>query len=350
MNKREYLIVGLCALLVLLLGFILFWSSTYQTNPKLSGSTMGTRFNIQIAERVSIKKLRELTPLIDEELAEINRQMSTWDSQSEISRFNHSFSIDSIPVSEPFAEVVQQALVLSKESNGAFDPTLEPLLNLWGFGSESITDVVPSDEEIAETKALTGWHKITVPSPSTLRKTEPQVSLDLGAIAKGYGVDAIGRLLLEKGFENWYIEIGGELIVHGNNPKGKPWRIGVQDPSTTSECDQYQGTLQISSGAVATSGDYRNYFEEEGQIFSHILDPRTGRSVRSHTASVTVYAPNCTLADGMATGLFVMGPEEGLDWVERTPNVEALFMIRDEGAIIEKFSSGFLTETGYSPH
>lgn len=350
MNKREYSIVGICVLLVAALAYILFWSSTHKTNPKLSGLTMGTFYNIQIAERVSTKKLNALTPLIEAELEEVNRQMSTWDPKSEISRFNHSTSTEPVTVSEPFAEVVQRALELSKESNGAFDPTLEPLLTLWGFSSESTTDAVPSEEEILKTKALTGWHKIVVPSPSSLQKAEPQVSLDLGAIAKGYGVDAVGRLLLENGFENWYVEIGGELVVHGNNPKGEPWKIGVQYPSTTAEFDRFKGTLQISSGALATSGDYRNYIEEEGQIFSHILDPRTGRSVHSSTASVSVYAPNCTLADGMATGLFVMGPEEGLEWVERTPKVEALFLIRDEkGAIIEKFSSGFFAETGYIP-
>jgi thiamine biosynthesis lipoprotein len=330
MNKREYSTIGICALLVVVLAFILFWSSTYQTNPKLSGSTMGTRYNIQIAERVRIKKFNELIPLIEAKLAEVNRQMSTWDPESEISRFNHSSSTEPFPVSGPFAEVVQRALVLSKESNGAFDPTLEPLLTLWGFSSESMTYTVPSEEEIAATKALTGWHKITVPSPSSLQKKEPQVSLDLGAIAKGYGVDAIARLLLEMGFENWYVEIGGELIVHGKNSKGKLWKIGVQYPSTTAGFDRYKGTLQLSSGALATSGDYRNYIEEDGQIFSHILDPRTGRSVRSNNASVSVYGPDCTLADGMATGLFVMGAEEGLDWVERTPNVEALFLIRDK--------------------
>ncbi|NLX27205.1 MAG: FAD:protein FMN transferase [Lentisphaerae bacterium] len=350
MRKREYSLIGICVLLVAALALVLFRNSTHKTNPKLSGSTMGTSYTIQIAERVSIKKLNALLPMIEAELAEVNRQMSTWDPESEISRFNHSDSTDPISVSEPFAEVVRRALELSKESNGTFDPTLEPLLTLWGFSSESTTSEVPSEEEILKAKALTGWHKISVPSTSSLQKSEPQISLDLGAIAKGYGVDAVSNLLLENGFKNWYVEIGGELQVYGKNSKGEPWKIGVQYPSPTAEFDRLKGTLQISSGALATSGDYRNYIEEDGQIFSHILDPRTGRSVHSTTASVSVYAPDCTLADGMATGLFVMGPEEGLAWVEQTPNVEALFLLRGEkGEIIEKFSSGFLAATGYIP-
>ncbi len=350
MRKREYSLIGICVLLVAALAFVLFRNSTHITNPKLSGFTMGTSYTIQIAERVSIKKLDALLPMIEAELAEVNRQMSTWDPESEISRFNHADSTEPITVSEPFAEVVRRALELSKESNGAFDPTLEPLLTLWGFSSESTTSEVPSEEDILKAKALTGWQKISVHSASLLQKSEPQVSLDLGAIAKGYGVDAVSKLLLENGFKNWYVEIGGELQVYGKNPKGEPWKIGVQYPSTTEEFDRLKGTLQISSGALATSGDYRNYIEKEGQIFSHILDPHTGRSVHSTTASVSVYAPDCTLADGMATGLFVMGPEKGLAWVEQTPNVEALFLLRDEkGEIIEKFSSGFFAATGYIP-
>jgi thiamine biosynthesis lipoprotein len=244
---------------------------------------------------------------------------------------------------------VRKALELSDASGGAFDPTLQPLLNLWGFGSEGVERTVPTDEAIAECKARTGWAKLTVSADNALLKTEPEVSLALGAIAKGFGVDAIGQILEDEGLSNWFVEIGGEVVVQGKNPTGEPWRIGIQYPSTTlMEEGRLQGILHLTTGAVATSGDYRNYLERDGQIYSHILDPRSGRAVLTDTASVSVYAPNCTDADGLATALYVMGPDEGLQWIETMPGVEALFLVRSGESIIERFSSGFLSATGYT--
>ncbi len=316
--------------------------------PSIWGRTMGTTYSIRIADHLQPAGAEKLINDIILELQEVNRQMSTWDMDSEISMFNHSISTNPITVSEGFAKVVSRALDFSETTDGAFDPTLQPLLNLWGFGSEGVTSAVPSDVAIAEAKAMTGWEKVSVPSPTGLRKSEPEVSLALGAIAKGYGVDAVAHILEKAGFENWFVEIGGEVVVKGLNPAGVPWKIGIQYPDTNPLDDALQGILNFSSGAVATSGDYRNYLEKDGVIYTHILDPRTGRTVLSHTASVSVFADNCTDADGMATALYVMGPEEGLVWVENRPGVEAMFLLREtDGSIIEKFSSGFVRATGY---
>jgi thiamine biosynthesis lipoprotein len=340
------LLIGLA--LVLFLGVGGWWRSQYIEHPARWGETMGTSYSIRIMGKVKRKALKQLAQRIDAELAEVNQQMSTWEPESEISKFNQSASAAPFTVSEDFATVVARALEFSKSTSGAFDPTLQPLLNLWGFGSEGEEIGIPSDADILTAKALTGWQKISVEQPAALRKELPDVSLSLDAIAKGYGVDAIARILEESGFENWFAEIGGEVTVRGYNPEGVPWKIGIQYPAVNPLDDRLQGILHISEGAVATSGDYRNYRNIDGSIYSHILDPRTGRTALSDTASVTVYAANCIDADAMATALFVMGADEGIEWIEKRPDAEAMFLLRaGNGEIIERFSYGFAEATGY---
>lgn len=322
--------------------------SFYEKNPVFVGRTMGTTYSVTLSGHVSHKAADALEPQIDGKLAEINRQMSTWDPKSEISLFNHSDELGPFQIPEPFVKVVQRALALSEATGGAFDPTLQPLLNLWGFGSESEKRAVPSDADLAAAMAKTGSDKVWVDKASDLWKAAPGVQLALGAIAKGYGVDAVGQLLDEAGHENWFVEIGGEVAVRGKNPKGKPWRIGIQYPSSNPAENRLQGIINLTKGAVATSGDYRNYIEQDGVLYSHILDPRSGRAVLADTAGVTVVAPNCMDADGMATALFVMGADEGLAWVEERPDTEAMFLIRSaDGEISERFSSGFVAATSY---
>lgn len=309
---------------------------------------MGTSYSVTIKGYVLRKTVDELHRQIEHELAKINRQMSTWDSTSEISRFNQSDESGPFPCSSAFAAVVERALELGGTTGGAFDPTLQPLLNLWGFGSDASERKVPSDAEIAETMEYTGPDKVWLDTSSKLWKAAPEVQLDLGAIAKGYGVDTLGRLLDEAGYRNWFAEIGGEVVVRGINPAGVPWRIGIQYPSSNPSIDELQGIVNLTAGAVATSGYYRNFIEQNGILYAHILDPRSGRAVLSDTAGVTVIAPACMDADGMATALFVMGADAGLAWIEERPEVEALFLLNDkDGKIIEKFSSGFVTATRY---
>ena len=344
MTRKKIIQIILGLALVLAFGV----KSFFVKNPILAGGTMGTSYSVTLKGYVSRAAINKLSRQIETELAEISRQMSTWDAKSEISRFNQSKSTDPFPCSTAFASVVKRALELSESTGGAFDPTLQPLLNLWGFGSEGEDLHVPSDAAIAKTKALTGWRKLGIDEDSSFQKNIPELALDLGAIAKGYGVDAIGQLLNEAGHENWFSEIGGEVVVRGTNPADIPWRIGIQFPTTNPMVDKLQGIVNLTEGAVATSGDYRNYIEEEGVVYSHILDPRSGRAVLSDTASVTVIAPNCMDADGMATALFVMGADEGLVWTENRPEVEAMFLVRGaDGEIFEKFSSGFVAATSY---
>lgn len=340
-------LIGLGLIIVLFVGGMM--RSGTITNPATGGETMGTGYSVKITGKIKQSKLEEIHKRIEAELVEVNRQMSTWDPESEISRFNHFQSLDGFQCSEAFATVVRRALELSKGSGGAFDPTLQPLLNLWGFGSEAEEMQVPDAEAIAVIKETTGWDKLKVDEHSKLWKSEPELSLALGAIAKGYGVDVVGRILVEFGLENWFVEIGGEVLAHGVNPDGVPWRIGIQYPTTNPMSTKLQGIVSVKEGAIATSGDYRNYMEEDGVVYSHILDPRTGYAVKSDTASVTVSAPECMDADGMATALFVMGADEGIAWVETMENVETMILVRGEnGEIAERFSSGFVEATGYS--
>lgn len=340
-------LVGLALILVLGIGGLL--RSAYIEHPVLWGETMGTSYRATLTGKVKRTDLKKVYRAIETELAEINRQMSTWDPASEIAQFNQAETTAPFAASPGFAAVVARALALSAATDGAFDPTLQPLLNLWGFGSEAAERTVPAAADIAAAKARTGWEKVAIEGDSNLLKSVPELSLNLGAIAKGYGVDAIGTLLDAHGFENWFVEIGGEVVVRGLNPKGIPWRIGIQYPSTNPMNPRLQGIVHLSGGAIATSGDYRNYIEEDGIVYSHILDPRTGDTVRSDTASVTVAAPNCMDADGIATALFVMGSETGLSWVHKQPGVEALFLVRGANEeITEKFSSGFIDATDYT--
>lgn len=343
---------GIPTLVVVVLVMLLTLRMFYLRHPVLAGTTMGTRYSIAICGYVSRPRIVALMDRIGVELEAVNRQMSTWDPQSEISRFNAVASTEPFPVSAPFADVIRHALVLAESTDGAFDPTLQPLINLWGFGSASEADAqVPSEEAIAAARETTGWWKLAVSEDAMLRKKVPDVSLDLGAIAKGHGVDAVAQVLEEAGLKNWFVEIGGEVVVKGLNRSGVPWKIGVQYPSPDpADFERRQGIIQPKCGAVAASGDYRNYILQDGVRYAHILDPRTGYAVCSATASVTVLAPTCMEADGAATALFVMGPDVGLDWVERHPGMEALFLVRGpNGEIIEEFSSGFIEASGYIP-
>ena len=346
MTRNKLIRLNLALSLLLVLGI----RSLYVKHPVLIGKTMGTGYSVTLKGYVPRTALNELQQQIEDELVEINRQMSTWDPKSEISSFNLSEESGPFEISAPFAMVVARALELSESTGGAFDPTLQPLLNLWGFGSEGEEREVPSLADIDATREKTGSDKAWLDKSSKLWKAAPDVQLALAAIAKGYGVDAIGQLLDDTGHENWFAEIGGEVVVRGLNPKGEPWRIGIQYPSSNPAVDKLQGIVNLTEGAVATSGDYRNYIEEDGVLYSHILDPRSGGTVLSDIASVTVLAPDCMDADGIATALFVMGADEGLAWVEEQLEAEAMFLVRGaDGEIFELFSSGFTAATGYAP-
>ncbi len=291
---------------------------------ELRGQTMGTTYMVKVFDPPS--DLEEtITEAVDAELRRVNDQMSTYLKSSEISRFNKSDSTDWFDVSPETASVVEYALEVSGKTDGAFDPTVGPLVNLWSFGPEKRNQTVPSDSEIETTRKQIGFQNLEVrKDPPAIRKSIAEIQIDLSAIAKGHGVDRVIDLLSERGAKNVFVEIGGEVRVLGDKA-GAPWMVGIQRPD--SELNALLVRRPLREAAMATSGDYRNRFEIDGQLFSHTIDPRTGRPVTHDLASVTVIARNCMQADAWATAINVLGPDAGLQ-AAKDNGLDALLVSR----------------------
>jgi FAD:protein FMN transferase len=278
----------------------------------LSGQTMGTSYSVTLVPFDAMPKLNEVSERIDRELAQVNQQMSTYLQSSELSRFNASETLDWFAVSRETAEVVQLALQISEQTDGAFDVTVGPLVDLWGFGPTRRPgnhDEHPSDEAIAEALKSVGSDKLAVRlDPPALRKSAAALHVDLSAIAKGHGVDRLAVLLASLGFQNYFVEIGGEVRTRGRRLDGRSWRVGIEKPVENERA--IQSIVEISDRALATSGDYRNFYEQAGQRYSHFINPKTGRPIKDPIASASVIADNCALADAVATGLMSAGFEK----------------------------------------
>ena len=310
---------------------------------RLTGKTMGTTYHITLVAGyfASTSQIKEK---VDARLAAINRSMSTYDPQSEISRFNAIRSSDeTFDPSDDFAYVLNVAAELYRLTEGAWDGTLDPLITLWGFGRKGVVDKVPAPDRIEAALAHVGFDRIAIDASGVLRKTDPVLTLDLASIAKGYGVDAIAKLLGNEGLDNFLVEIGGEVYARGHRKDGRPWRIGINRPERGAAFDDVYKAISLTDRAMATSGDYRIFFQAGDRFYSHILDPRTGWPVTDGVVSATVVAANCTVADGLATALMVMGPEKGVALVDRLPGVECLLVVRrPDGTFSDHPSSGFL--------
>lgn len=305
----------------------------------ISGETMGTLYNIKIAELPRGMTREELASKIEAALDRINDQMSTYRSESEISRFNRLEAEHWFEVSPETAQVVQEALLVSEVSGGAFDITVGPLVNLWSFGPESRDRTVPTDQEIRSAMTRVGYRKLQVRiSPPALRKLKGDIRIDLAAIAKGFGVDQIAELLGRTGISGYIVEIGGEIRAHGSKPGGSSWRVGIETP--TEGRFGIQEVLSLDNRALATSGDYRNFFKAGGKRYSHTIDPRTGRPVEHDLASVTVIADNCMLADAWATALMVLGPEKGYH-LAQDRGLAVLFQIRSGEGFVRRATPAF---------
>ncbi len=301
---------------------------------------MGTSYTVKMSERPPTVVPQTLERRILQVLDRVDRWMSTYRNDSELSRYNHNPSTDWVAVSPELAVVLEEAQTISRLSDGAFDVTVGPLLRLWGFGPHAQDPPrVPSPNEIEQAKNTIGYRRLKVRRvPPAIKKTHPKVSVDLSAIAPGYAVDLIAALLEDHGVHDYLVDIGGEERVKGRSPRGARWRIAIARPL------EGEGgilrTLELESGAVATSGDYRNYFERDGQRYSHLLDPRAGRPIKHRLASVTVIAETAMRADALATALMVLGPEQGMELAEEA-GLAALFIVRGPGGYIEQLTHGF---------
>ncbi len=269
------------------------------------------------------------------ELQQVDAQLSTWRPDSEVARFNASAAGEWFPVSAPVAAVTVEALALSRRSGGAFDLTVAPLVQLWGFGPQApVGESVPGVEAIAVAMQRVGWQQLEARlDPPALRKRFDGLSLDFSAIGKGHGVDRVAMRLDGLGCHSYLVDIGGEVRTRGGNSTGQPWRIGVEQP----DGGPPQWVLRLSGQSAATSGDYRNFRLLDGRRLSHTIDPRAGEPVSHALASVTVVAASAAEADGLATAIQVLGPDAGWRFVHRE-GVAALLLVRSESGFERRYT------------
>lgn len=314
-----------------------------QVLAQYEGASMGSSWHASVAHRAdrAAPAPEELQGILNE----VDRLMSTWKKDSELSRFNAwspAGPEESFPVSAWTAAAVAEALEAAEISGGAFDPTVLPLVELWGFGAPGERADEPTEVEIATALSRTGWRRVHVRERG-LSKDAAGISLDLSGSAPGFAADLICDRLRALGFPDHLVEVGGEVRVGGRAPGGRPWRIGIEQPVDGAEQGELLNVaIEVLGGAVTTSGDYRKFrLNAAGKRLSHEIDPRTGRPIDNLLASVTVTAPKCGQADALATAFMILGPEEALALAERLPEVEAYLLVREGAGFRALRTSGF---------
>ena len=300
---------------------------------KISGSKFGTSYHITIvADQPAPADLAEQ---IDAALDVVDLSMSTYKSESELSLFNRLPATETVAASPELWTVLQTSRQVWQQSAGAFDPTVGPLVDLWGFGPQMTNDRIPSDDEIAKALASIGYQYLVLNSDEqTISKALP-LRLDLSAVAKGYAVDQVADLLEMLALPDYLVEVGGEMRVSGLNSKGQPWRIAIETPDAMGQVDNI---IALESAAIATSGDYRNYFEKDGKRYSHSIDPRTGRPIEHRLASVTVVADHCIDADAWATAFLVMGDEAALE-IANQQSIAVYMLVKAKAEAKDQFTA-----------
>lgn len=320
-----------------LLVFISCQQSKNQVAYSISGSTMGTTYSIKLIDVDGSVDLPTIQANVDSILAKVNQQMSTYIKTSEISLFNSSKDTSWNVISHDFTIVLSEAIEIFKQTDGYYDITIGPLVNLWGFGPLVPTNNIPNYKSIQNAKKLVGANKLKVDSlHNSIKKTIPDLYCDLSSIAKGFGVDKVGKYLEERKINNYMIEIGGEVRTKGLNENSEKWRIGISTPLS----DGLQKIISISDISVATSGDYLNYFEKKGVRYSHLINAKTGKPISHNLASVTVITKNCMTADALATALNVMGPTIGYNFALEK-KLPVFMIVREGNSFIEKMTPEF---------
>lgn len=320
MTKKK-LIWQLPFLLLLIVGTILIirqqQAMPYQLN---KGPVFGTFYTI------NYQSDKDYHEEIKAALQDVDDALSMFNEQSIISHINRG---DDGEANDMFMEVFNKAMEVSKETDGAFDITVAPLVNAWGFGFKN--GELPTRQQVDSIRQFIGWKKVTAEG-KTIKKTDRRVMLDCSAIAKGYGVDVVARLLKDKGITNFMVEIGGEIITKGISPKRVPWKIGVIKPTEDSlqTSGEYQTILNVTDKAMATSGNYRNFYYKGGKRYAHTIDPKTGYPVQHNILSATVLAKDCATADAYATSFMVMGLEGAKIILERHPELMAYLIYNDQ--------------------
>lgn len=344
----------LARFLILLLSWLVVascdWGSP-DTAIRVTGSTMGTSYELKLVPNPGQTVPAELIKHRAEELLDrINQQLSTYDPNSELSRFNRNPSTGWVPVSPELYAVVSEGLRMSELTQGAYDITVGPLVNAWGFGPTPRQERAPSEQAIMEARALVGyWYLHAHPQTPALQKDHSDLYVDLSSLAKGYAVDRLAELVEANGIHNYLVSIAGDLRAKGHNGKGQPWTVAIERPVPGQRA--VERLIQISHHAVSTAGDYRNFFEEQGRRYSHIIDPRTGRPVLQTLASVTVISLSDMAADAIDTALMVLGAEDG--WRLATEHRLAAFFIiasADGNSFQERYTPEFEQFLSPGPH
>jgi len=293
----------------------------------LNGDALGTWYHVKVTARAFDDGAPdEINQIARRELEAVDARMSTYRDDSELEELNRAAGGVPHEVSPELLRVLLAARWVGEATRGTFDITVAPLVDAWGFGPNGRPATIPTDATLAGLRKLTGWKQLEInEADSTVRKATTDVRCDLSGIAKGYAVDRVSEALSAAGWGDHMVEVGGEVRASGVNRLGKPWRIGIERPVAGG--GGLMRAVALRDLAMATSGDYRNYFEQDGVRYTHIIDPRTGKPIRHRLASVSVVEEDCMTADGFATGLMVLGENEGYD-VAVGNNLAALFLVR----------------------
>ncbi len=302
------------------------------------GPTMGTRYNVKVVTKAQDVDQAQLQQRIDATLVDFNFIMSTYIKDSELSRLNKAPEGGWLSVGPSLYYLLDMSKQMSELTDGAFDVTVGPLVNLWGFGPDKTGGTLPSEEKLAEVKQRVGHHLFALDLEKSSIRRDADIYIDLSAIAKGYACDVLAGLLTEQGFSDFMVEIGGEIALKGRNAQGDLWTIGVEKPTLG-----HEGAVQaitVSNAGLATSGDYRNYKEVAGQRYSHTIDPASGRPITHTLASVTVIAPTAAEADALATAINVMGPEKGMAFAEKH-GLAVYMLVHEAESFASRYSIAF---------
>ena len=309
-------------------------------NFDIKGNTMGTYYLVKIVSPPIDITLEKLKNEIEITLIDVNQKMSNWNTFSEISILNKNKSLRPIKISNDLSTVINAANAINLKSNGFLDVTLDPLIELWGFGYKKNKKHVPTNKEIQNALKFVNQKKLIQLDfkNNAITKVKKEVSINLSSIAKGYGVDMIGKKLNKLGIKNYLIDIGGDILTHGVNSKNQNWVIGIENPNLKKKL--IIEVVNVTNKGIATSGDYKNYYKENGKQYSHIINPKTGKPIRHQTKSVTVVHNNAMIADGWATALLAMGSLKGLKLSEEQ-NIAVLFISKQNNQLVKIKSTQF---------
>lgn len=338
--SKVYTIMKRTIFLIILTAMLWSCGKPIPTMVSLTGATMGTTYSVKyIVTEGSSTSLTssQMQEEIDRLLANINQLMSTYIADSELSQLNASPANVAFSISPKTEYVMQEALKLNSLSQGMLDITVGPMVNLWGFGPNKRPNKMPTDDHLTEILTYVGIDKFSLEN-SKVTKTHAKVYIDLSTIAKGYAVDEIANLLTANGLSNYLVEIGGEMRLAGTKLNENKWLVAIEKPLADER--SVQQIISIGNNAIATSGDYRNYFEEDGVRYSHLINPKTGYPIQHNLVAVTVVASQCIQADGLATALIVMGSEQGIKLAEQE-DIAALFITKEGDEFVEYQSTAF---------